>query len=142
MSTVELQAGLDRMKDVALHGALAGLQASAAGVTLDMRNTTAHGDVTGATRANYTAYAVGMGETGGDIAAHSISAVEALNPGHVATSTVAVDGLGVIVTSFTDYQKELETENAGEKAVLGPTIAASGQRFTQGAARGSREALR
>jgi hypothetical protein len=49
--------------------------------------------------------------------------------------------LAVVVTSFTDYQELLETENAGQRAVLGPTVATSGARFTRAAASGSKKAL-
>jgi hypothetical protein len=134
--------GLERMKARALDGALAGLKGAAAGVTLDMRSDPAHGDVTGATHANYTAFAVGRGADGSAEMAHAVAAVAALNPGHVATNSVTINAeLGVIVTSVTDYQEKLETENAGQKAVLTPTIAASGTRFTQAAASGSKRAL-
>jgi len=133
--------GLDRFAAVALDGARDGLGGAAAGLTFEMRSTSAHGDATGATRANYTAYVVGRGADGSAERARAIQAVEFFNPGHVAQSSVHVPGLGVVVTSFTDYQVELETENAGEKAVLGPTIEASGDRLTAAAAAGSKRAL-
>ena len=134
--------GLDRIKRVSLQGHLDGLKGAAAGVTLDMRQSPAHGDVTGASHANYTAYAVGLGETGSQYVARGVAAVEALNPGHSATAPVSIGApLGAIVTSFTDYQDKLETENAGQKAVLTPTMQASGTRFTQAAAAASKRAL-
>lgn len=137
-----LIAGLDRTLARALDGAARGLAGAAAGVTLDMRDSLAHGDQTGATHAAYTAYAVGWGgRDGAQELGRSVQAVQQLNPGHVATASVRVDGIGVIITAPTDYQSKLETESAGLKAVLGPTIAASGQRFTQAAASGSKRAL-
>ena len=133
--------GLDRLKRVSLQGHLDGLKGAAAGVTLDMRQSPAHGDVTGASHANYAAYAVGLGETGTTEFNRAVRAVETLNPGHSARSSVAVKGIGVVITSATDYQDKLETENAGQKAVLTPTVQASGTRFTQAAASGSKRAL-
>ena len=134
--------GLDRIKRVSLQGHLDGLKGAAAGVTLDMRQTSAHGDVTSATRASYSSYAVGLGETGSQYVARGVASVEAFNPGHSATAPVTIGTpLGAIVTSFTDYQNKLELENAGAKAVLGPTIQVSGTRFTRAAAAASKRAL-
>ena len=134
--------GVRGLLPAALDGALVGLKGAAAGVTFEMRQTVAHGDQTGATRANYTAYAVGRGADGSQELGRAVAAVEALNPGHSETGSVTINGeLGVVVTSATDYQDKLETENAGQKAVLGPTIAASGERFTRAAASGSKRVL-
>jgi len=139
--TTELIAGLKRAVNVALDGARDGLKGAAAGVTLDMRQTRAHGDVTSATRANYTAYVVGRGADGSTELGRAVASVQTLNPGHVATGSITINGeLGVIITSATDYQEKLEVENAGAKAVLGPTTAASGTRFTRAAASGSKRA--
>lgn len=137
-----LIANLTKLRDVALDGAKRGLEGSAAGITLDMRNDPAHGDQTGATHANYTAYAVGRGADGSAELSHAVAAVGALNPGHIATASVDISAeLGVILTSATDYQYKLETENAGEKAVLGPTIGVSALRLTQAAAAESKRVL-
>lgn len=134
--------GLDRFRTTALDGARDGLAGSAAGITLEMRQTDAHGDQTGASKANYTAYVVGRGADGSTELARSRAAAAAFNPDHVGpTSTVEVDGLGVIMTDNMDYAEDRETANAGEKAVLGPTIEASGERLTRAAAEGSRRAL-
>ena len=125
-----------------LDGAKAGLAGAAAGITLDMRDSHTHGDQTGATHASYTAYVVGRGEDGSSALSVSAAAVESLNPGHVATAAVAVEGeLGVIFTAPTDYQEKLETENAGAKAELGPIVAVSGDRCTIAVARGAQGAL-
>lgn len=126
---------LEQYRQATLRAALDGLKGAAAGITLEMRDTTAHGDVTGATRANYTAYAVGLGESGGTQVGRAVAAVEHFNPGHVARSSTGIPGdVGVIITSFTDYQEKLETEGAGAKAVIGPTLQANTQRLTQAAA--------
>jgi hypothetical protein len=142
MSIADLIDGLTRFQGRALDGAAAGLDEGAGRVTGDMRQTSAHGDVTGATRASYNARRVGRGETGAAQHAASVAAVEGHNPGHVGSESIAITtDLGVIVDSATDYQDQLETQQAGEKAVLGPTIAAAGSGLTAAAAAGSRKAL-
>lgn len=141
MGIDDLIRNLDRLHDVALGGAAQGLDQEAGTVTDSMRQTHVHGDVTGATRASYSARRVGLGETGATEHAASAAAVEALNPGHAASASVQIAGIGVIIDSATDYQEDLETENAGEKAVLGPTLAASHLELTAAAAAGSKKAL-
>jgi len=139
--TQELIAGLNRAMNVAFDGARDGLKPEAAAVTDEMRANHPHGNVTGATEAGYGARVVGRGETGASAFAAEVSAAESLNPGHTATGTVSIAGIvGVIIDSKTDYQIYLETERAGENAVLTPTLRASGTRFTQGAARGAKQA--
>jgi hypothetical protein len=140
--TTELIAGLKRAHAAHERGAVEGLKAVAAGVTLDMRNDPAHGDQTGASHANYQARAVGEGEDGGALLSVARAAASALNPGEVGpTSQVRIDGIaGVILDSQLNYSPDLEQENAGEKAVIGPTLRASGTRFTAGAARGMKKA--
>lgn len=119
-----------------------GLQAAAADAQAAMQQTTAHGDVTGATRAGYRAYVVSDApvDQAGALAAlnSAVADVEARNPGHSATrdGQIGADSWGVILTCPTDYQRELETEHAGEKAVLAPTFAAYTDEFTARAAEG------
>ncbi|HEX9441328.1 MAG TPA: hypothetical protein VF909_16705 [Roseiflexaceae bacterium] len=137
-----LISGLDKLRGVMLDGARDGLEAGSGPIEDAMRRDSAHGDVTGATHAAYVVFVVGRGESGADAMQQSISAVERLNPGHVATSSVHVESeLGVIYTVATDYQPDLETNNAGEKAVLGPTLARTARDLTAAAAAGSRKAL-
>lgn len=140
--TTELIAGLNQSQNVALDGALAGLKGAAAGVTLDMRDSPAHGDQTGASHANYSARAVGRGENGAQLLGVARAAASALNPGHVGPgSEVAIDGVGIILDDQMDYSPDREQARAGEKAVLTPAVRASGQRFTQAAASGMKRAL-
>jgi hypothetical protein len=47
-----------------------------------------------------------------------------------------VDSIGVILTSPTDYQRDLEVEYAGAKATLGPTLQAVALDLTRRAAEG------
>ena len=141
MTIGDLIRNLDRMRDTALEGAAGGLDQASGDITRDMQQTRAHGDVTGATRASYSARRVGQGQTGATAHAASVAAAASLNPGHVASAAVSVAGIGVIIDSATDYQEDLETENAGEKAVLGPTLTAEHLELTAAAAAGSKKAL-
>lgn len=141
MTIADLIRNLDRFRDLALDGAAAGLDQETPRITESMQQTTAHGDQTGATRASYSARRVGRGETGASAHAAGVAAVEELNPGHAASASVSVAGMGVIIDSATDYQEQLETESTGDKAVLGPTIGAEAANLTAAAAAGSRRAL-
>lgn len=137
-----LHIGLRHVANHMLAGATAGLDAEAATLEEAMHATTAHGDITGATRAGYSARRVGLGADGAAAHAASVAAVEAHNPGASATAPVAIDGLGVIVDCPTTYQEKLETEQAGRKAVLGPTLSAARLNLTAAAAAGVRNAAR
>lgn len=141
MTIQNLVQGLQRFHDLSLDGMAAGLDTDAERITDAMQATSAHGDQTGATRANYNARRVGRGQTGAAAHAASVAAVEGLNPGHAASAPVSVEGIGVIIDSATDYQEKLETENAGDRAVLGPTITAESLALTAAAAAGSKKAL-
>jgi hypothetical protein len=114
-----------------------GASAGASEAEQAMQSTLAHGDVTGATRAGYRAIVVGPGQSGASELAGAVAAVEALNPGHSATSSGRLAGdVGVIFTCPTDYQADLEQQQAGKKAVLGPTLDAYRDELTARAARG------
>ena len=134
--------GLDNYLEYAEDRARRGLQAAAHDVTTALKSTTAHGDVTGATRAGYVAYVVGPDLLSQAAALQalntSVAAVEARNPGHslIAPGTLGGDSLGVVLTSPTDYQVYLETLNAGQRAVLGPTLQAVAAELTRRAAEG------
>jgi hypothetical protein len=45
--------------------------------------------------------------------------------------------LALVLTSPTDYQYKLETENGGQKAVLGPTLAAFALAIARAAGEGT-----
>lgn len=143
MNIETLVANLDQLERRVIAGALAGLQAEANTISDDMQATSAHGDITGATRANYAAIPVGGGADSAATVASMVAVVEALNPGQSSTDPVTLpdDALGVLITSATAYQWELETENAGRKAVLGPTLDEYREALTAAAARGIRRAL-
>lgn len=137
--------GLGRFEQTAMRGAFKGLGPMAAIYSEAMQNDPAHGDVTSASHTNYTAIPVyaAIGETGASVVQSQVSVVESLNPGASETEPLSLPDtvMGVILSSATDYQYKLETENAGQKAVLGPTIAGAGDDFTRAAAGGSKDAL-
>lgn len=122
----ELLAGLDRLMIAIPTRAEAGLQESADIMQDAMQDTSAHGDVTGATRASYRAFVIGGAHTGASESASGLAAALANNPAHALSQDSGValgaDQRGILLTSYTDYQEKLETENAGEKAVIGPTL--------------------
>jgi hypothetical protein len=134
--------GLDKYLESAEDRARRGLQAAAHDVTTALKSTTAHGDVTGATRAGYVAYVVGPDLLSQAAALQalntSVAAVEARNPGESATApgSLGSDSLGMVLTSPTTYQQNLETDNAGQRAVLGPTLQAVAADLTRRAAEG------
>ena len=133
---------LETFRARSLDGMGKGLDEVCGEVTDEMRQTTVHGNVTYATRSSYNARRVGRGELGIAKFEASVAAVESLNPDHVGVAPVDVPGeLGAIIDSATDYQWQLETEYAGEKAVLGPTLQRWALLFTAAAAVGSTEGL-
>jgi hypothetical protein len=133
------------MRLAALQGALKGLGPMCVIYSNAMEQDPAHGNITGATHANYAAYPVfaELGVTGQSTLNAQVNVVEALNPGTSETEPLALPdkAIGVILSSATDYQYKLETENAGQKAVLGPTIAGAGNDFTRAASQGIKDAL-
>lgn len=140
-----LLAGLARLREAQEQAILAGLQEGADAGQSEMQSTRAHGDQSSATRASYRAYVIGGGRTGAAEAASGYAAAQAELTGFsghegkaLSQSSGVVLGrgeLGILYTSFTDYQKALETENAGEKAVIGPVVVAEGPANTERVAR-------
>lgn len=119
-----------------------GLSKHAAIVEGQMQSTTAHGDITGATRASYRAILIGGPHTGSAEATSglnaAISAIASSLTDHGGRPASQDSGVvlgpedrGVMHTAYTDYQDKLETENAGQKAVLAPTLQANATAYTQ-----------
>ena len=134
----ELLARADAYEAFVLAQIRRGVTPTASEAEAAMHATLAHGDVTGATRAGYRAIVVGPGQSGASEIAEAAAAVEALNPGHSATSHGRLEGdIGVVFTCPTDYQQALETQQAGLKAVLGPTLDAYRDELTARAAKGA-----
>lgn len=142
----KLLAGLDRLLAHIPAQAEHGLAKQAELAESEMHATSAHGDVTSATRASYRAFVIGGAQTGDGAAASGYAAAQAAiasatgkRSGHALSqdSGVALDAddRGVLLTSYTDYQDKLEVEHAGAKAVLAPTLQQHAQQFTQAVAR-------
>jgi hypothetical protein len=143
MNTIDpLLKGLDKYLEFVETRAATGLRAAAHDVTVQLKSTTAHGDVTGATRAGYVAYVVGADLLSQGQALQalnmSVAAVAARNPGEsaVAPGVIGGESIGMILTSPTTYQQNLETDNAGQRAVLGPTLQAVADDLTRRAIEG------
>jgi hypothetical protein len=111
----------------------------------EMQGTSAHGDITGATRASYRAFVIGGSHTGAaeansglDAAIAAIANAVTDHGGRPASMDSGVrlgsDDRGVLLTSYTDYQDSLEIDNAGAKAVLGPVLQNNALAFTQAVA--------
>ena len=114
-----------------------GLDSVAADAQAILQSTTAHGDITGATRASYRAYAVGPGcDESGEVA-DGVTAVSRLNPGAEALRDYSLPAtFGLILTGFTNYLPKLQFEYGGAKAALEPTLQIISDEATQAAARG------
>lgn len=148
----DLLARLDELMRRIPQGAEDGLAAFAPSAQAQLQATTAHGDVTGATRASYRVFLVGGVHTGAAEAASGYEAAKAQIEaypkragGEALSQAVDValgpDERGLIYTAYTDYQDKLETENAGQKATLGPTLQATAQDATRAAADGIRRRM-
>jgi hypothetical protein len=134
----DVMARLDAYEAFVVAQVTRGASAGASEAEAAMHSTLAHGDVTGATRAGYRAYVVGPGQSGASAIAAAVEAVESKNPGRSATSSGQLNGdVGVIFTCPTDYQRNLEEEGAGKRAVLGPTLDAFRDALTARAAKGA-----
>lgn len=123
-----IPAGLVRL-DRTIRAALAsGLQTGAAKMTAALHATTAHGDVTGATRASYIAYEGSDGQAFDG----ALAAASAANPAHTEQNSIGVraNALVVVATSATDYQVYLER---GANAAIGPVFAAGAPALAQAA---------
>lgn len=137
--TDSLIRALQKLPDRQLDGMARGLDQACERITGQMRSTQAHGDDTGATRISYSARRVGRGETGAATVAALRSAANLLNPGMTADGSVTIDApLGVIMDAQTTYQRYLETEHAGARAVLAPTLQQEARNLTQAAAEGAK----
>jgi hypothetical protein len=141
-SVNDLIVRLRRMRDVALNGAAKGLDEACPPIEAALKQTDAHGDITGATRAAYAVWRVGRGETGAAKHAASVANGERNNPGATETNSVSIgEELGVIISDPMNYAADRETRNAGEKATVGPMLQSVNDTLTDLAAEGSKRAL-
>lgn len=138
----DLLAKLDALPPHIDMQAESGLETVAAEAEQAMHATTAHGDITGATRSSYRAIVIGGSHTGQAEAESGLeAAIQAIanapvdHGGRPAMQDSGIvlgpDERGVILTSFTDYQDDLEKS---DKAVLGPTLQDYMFAFTQAVA--------
>jgi hypothetical protein len=147
MKTVTRDAirGLRELERRAVRGAETGLAAQSGPLITALRATDAHGDVTGATRAGYTAGVVGPTlDTLSPAVTTAAAEVEARNPGHSHIEGAGERGAAevvVIATCPTDYQRYLSGNNAGARDALGPTMQREAGRLTAAAAAGIRREL-
>lgn len=140
-------AQLDRQRRQAIRRAAV---AGAATLQRDAQDTTAYVGVTGATRAGTVAYVADADGAGKFDAAYQAAAeklAEARSPrGHVYRAPVpgpdAPTDTAILLTVPTDYIDQLEVNNAGEKAFLGPTLAQDALAITAAIAAATREVLR
>jgi hypothetical protein len=137
--------GLRSLEGRAIRGAERGLAAQSGALVADLRATDAHGDVTGATRAGYTAGVQGPTlDTLSGAVATAAAEVERRNPGHSLVADVGERGaveVAVVLTCPTDYQQYLSGNSAGARDALGPTLTRNAGRLTQAAAAGIRQEL-
>jgi hypothetical protein len=137
--------GLRSLEDRAIRGAERGLAPLCGALVADLRATDAHGDVTGATRAGYTAGVQGPTlDTLSGAVATAAAEVERFNPGHSQVQDVGERGaaeVAVVLTCPTDYQHYLSGNSAGARDALGPTLTRNAGRLTQAAAAGIRQEL-
>ena len=123
-----------------------GLEKQASIAEAEMQGTVAHGDITSATRDSYRAFVIGGPHTGSSESGSGYAAAQAAIGSAITTHggqalsqdsgvTLSPDERGVLHTSYTDYQDKLETENAGAKAVLTPTLQQNAELYTQAVAR-------
>jgi len=117
-----------------------------------LADTQAHGDRSGATRASYRAYPIGPDRDGSAAATSGYAAAadhlaqfKGPHAGHAQRDdsgvTLAQDQRGIILTAYTDYQDELEQDNAGARATLGPTLQQDASQATAAVARASKARL-
>lgn len=137
-----LLAGLRRYVDSRPAAAVRGLEPLALILTDAMQADPAHGDVTSATHTNYAAKVYGPGKDPSADTRAQAAVVEQLNPGESETQTITVPdaSVGMILDSATSYQRDLEVDSGGRKAVLTPTLQGSVDDFTRFAAEGLKRA--
>lgn len=142
----QLLRALDQLMPFITDSAEIALQIEAFDAEEMMQGTTAHGDVTGATRESYRAFLIGGEHTGQAEAASGYAAAQAAlassSRGRGAAlsqdSGIALgqDERGILYTSYTDYQTQLEVQG---KAVLGPALQATQELATRRVAEVSRD---
>lgn len=127
----QLEAGLKRMAEAHGRAITAGLRRGAAQAERILQDTRAHGDQTGATRDSYRVYAdvdaesaaaSGYAAAQEALAAHGRRGFTVEGSAGRGSVSVRQDERAVVYTGFTSYLPSLQTDNAGQKAALAPTL--------------------
>jgi hypothetical protein len=146
----QIERRLDELERRARAAALRGLRQAAQVMQRDAQETSAYAGMSGATRAATVAVVISAEDDGaGELQAAYNRAAEHLggfvgHAGHpllTPAGSVSGDEITVVLTVPTDYIDDLETERAGEKAFLGPTMDAHRQRLAAAAAAAIRKEL-
>lgn len=117
-------AGLNRIPDLVRRAAIRALQEQAGPAAQRLREDAPHGDVTGATRASYSAYVVAREVDPSPAIRRGLAEAAARNPGYEQTYRGAPVGEDVVLvyTAFTSYFVDLVNRNAGEVDALTPDM--------------------
>lgn len=120
-----------------------GLHDGAALVQASLDATTAYDDDTTATRASSVALVFGPGQDPSSEAAHALAEAEAANPGKTESVPYGPGNVAelphIVATAYTDYAKELELDEGGQRAFINPSVRSNATRITQAIARRCRE---
>ena len=139
LDTTDLERGLTALLARIDAGSDAGLDEAASLIQSTDEETDAYRGQSGATRGSTLAARLGPDYAGKAASAYSVAqTLLAGFTGHTGKPYSEDSGLvlangekGVMLTNFTDYAENLETDNAGEKAHIGPTIRQTAQTSTQ-----------
>ena len=128
-------AALDSILVPAIEEALAaGLQSGAEQLQSLAQATSAYNDDTSATRSGTVAYAATPQDDGSAAFDAALAAVEAHNPGHGQSvgigESVDENSYAVVLTSATDYINHLESDHAGARAFIAPTMQQNAPQIT------------
>ena len=146
----QLERELDELARRIAAAARRGLEAEAQAMERDAQNTSAYLGMSGATRASTVAYVVDERDNGsakiaeayGIAAAYLDGFTEHAGRAHLEPAgNIGPGEIAVVLTVPTDYIDKLETQRAGEKAFIGPTMNKFRSRLARRAARSIREEL-
>lgn len=141
-------AALDKLPIVVGAVCQAGVDQIAPAVQQAMQDSAAHGDISGASHASYRALTrtnAAEQVASGYAAAEAALAAQPPSYGHAVRQSSGISQGSaeavMVLTDFTSYGEERETEEAGKRAVEGPTLLQYSQQITQAVAGVSRSRL-
>lgn len=135
-----LLAGLDTLEQRVMAGLLKGAQAGATDLQTTAQQTSAYIGQSGATRDGTVAYVATALDDGSDAFEGAYQAAAQHLAGFTghggnverqSVGTAGPDEIVIILTVPTDYIKDLETDNGGQKAFIGPTMDGGAVQVTQ-----------